>query len=172
MDPEPRPPGSAGAKKGIKFLLEEHAVRVGRNKQPLPRGRPRAKPAAGGAGAAAEARAGCGSRPPRGPACTWLVLILITGCGALTPRSLCKHARCPFTPLPCGSDGKDWLQCEETRVLSLGSEDLLETRRNPLQCACSQNPRDREACGLQPLGSQSGHDWSDLTVSLFTFTPT
>lgn len=43
MDPEPRPPGSAGAKKGIKFLLEEHAVRVERNKQPLPRGRPRAR---------------------------------------------------------------------------------------------------------------------------------
>lgn len=28
MDPEPCLPEAAGAKKGIKFLLEEHAVRV------------------------------------------------------------------------------------------------------------------------------------------------
>lgn len=33
MDPEPRPPGSAGSKKGIKFLLEEHAVRRASGKE-------------------------------------------------------------------------------------------------------------------------------------------
>ena len=159
MDPEPRPPGSAGSKKGIKFLLEERAVRVERNKQPLPRGRPRARcwqpegplpprrqePAAGAA--------------PRGSA-RGLVLILITGHGALLQGVSVNTLGVPSPPLSWWLRPERLrLQCEETRVLSLGREHLLEAEMVTHSSVLARRiPGTEGPGGLQPLGSQSGHD--------------
>ena len=54
---------------------------------------------------------------------------------------------------------------QETQVQSLGREDPLEQESpgggngSPLQDPCLENPLDRGACGLQPLGPpRAGHN--------------
>nr|CAI9695870.1 unnamed protein product [Rangifer tarandus platyrhynchus] len=84
MDPEPRPPGSAGSKKGIKFLLEEHAVRRASGKEqtaaPTRPPAPAMLAAEGAVAAAAEARAGLEEpAPPR--SCLHLVSVDPYYCG-------------------------------------------------------------------------------------------
>ena len=62
---------------------------------------------------------------------------------------------------PGGSDGKE-SACDTKDPGSIPGSGTSsgEGNGNPLQYSCLENPMDREACGLQPMGSQRvRHDW-------------
>ena len=59
-------------------------------------------------------------------------------------------------------------EAQETPVPSLGREDPLEEKGNPLQCPCLENPMARSLVGYSPWA----HKESDTTENLRTHSPT